>query len=118
MILDGVLASFVRSNQTSLWVPRYSRPALSSRKAACPAWRFVSCPDGNESLVQLHRRTYQVGANVRITRGSLAGVTGVVIETRNQKHNGVLSIDFWANGVLLSLNGDDLEQIEMNRPRL
>jgi len=70
------------------------------------------------SLMQLHGRTYQVGANVRITRGSLAGVAGVVIETRNQKHNDVLSIDFWAHGERLSLNGDDLKQIERNRPRL
>ena len=68
--------------------------------------------------MELLGRTYQVGANVRITRGSLAGVTGVVIETRNQSPNGVLSIDFWAHGVLLLLNGDDLAQIEMNRPRL
>jgi transcription antitermination factor NusG len=68
--------------------------------------------------MQLHGRTYQVGANVQITRGSLAGVTGIVIETRNQRSNCVLSIDFWAHGVLLVLNGDDLEQIKLNRPRL
>ena len=67
--------------------------------------------------MQLHGRTYQVGANVRITRGSLAGVSGIVIETRNLRLNCVVSIDFWAHGVLLVLNGDDLEQIKMNRPR-
>jgi transcription antitermination factor NusG len=63
-------------------------------------------------------RTYQVGANVRITRGSLAGVTGVVIETTGHSCNCVMSVDFWAHGIRLALNGDDLEQIEMNRPRL
>jgi|EndMetStandDraft_8_1072994.scaffolds.fasta_scaffold443926_2 hypothetical protein len=68
--------------------------------------------------MQLHGRVYQVGANVRVSRGSLAGITGVVIETRNHRLNCVLSIDFWVHGVLLALNGDDLEQIEMNRPRL
>ena len=62
-------------------------------------------------------KTYQVGASVRVTRGSLAGVTGVVIETRNLRFNCVVSIDFWAHGLLLVLNGDDLEQIKMNRPR-
>jgi transcription antitermination factor NusG len=63
-------------------------------------------------------KTYQVGASVRVTRGSLAGVTGVVIETRNLRLNCVLSVDFWAHGVLLAMNDDDLEQIKMNRPRL
>ena len=50
MILDGVciIAANIR---TLLWVPRYSRPALSSRKAACPMRRFfVSC-DGTFLLV-------------------------------------------------------------------
>ena len=63
-------------------------------------------------------KTYQVGASVRVMRGSLAGVTGVVIETRNLRLNCVLSVDFWAHGVLLAMNDDDLEQIKMNRPRL
>ena len=66
--------------------------------------------------MQLHGRTYQVGANVRVTRGSLAGVCGLVIETRTLELK-LLSIDFWAHGVLLVLNGDDLAQIKMNRPR-
>jgi transcription antitermination factor NusG len=68
--------------------------------------------------MQFHGRAYEVGANVRVSRGSLAGVAGVVIETRNLPQNCVVSIDFWAHGVLMALSGDDLEQIEMNRPRL
>ena len=59
-------------------------------------------------------RKYEVGAAVRVTRGSLAGITGVVVETRGHRHC-VISADFWANGVKLVLDSDDLEQVRRNR---
>jgi len=103
-------------NQLQLWMTRYSQHAPSSWKAAYLECFF--CLYRKESLMKLPGRTYPIGANVRITRGSLAGVTGVVIETSDRRRNCVLSVDFWAHGIRLALNGDDLEQIEQNRPRL
>jgi hypothetical protein len=73
---------------------------------------------GKALLMDVQGMTYQVGANVRVTRGSLAGVAGVLIEVRNRRLTCLLSTDFWANGVLVKLNGDDLEQVKGNRPRL
>ena len=58
-----------------------------------------------------HHKTYHIGAKVRVTRGKLAGITGILIETKNSG-NCVLSIDFWANGVLIVVSGRDLEQVE------
>jgi transcription antitermination factor NusG len=60
-------------------------------------------------------RVYDVGATVRITRGSLAGVTGVVVETSAHGSRSVISIDFWVYGVKVVLNSDDLELVLRNR---
>ena len=65
--------------------------------------------------MQSETRMYDVGASVRVMRGSLAGVTGVVIETKCRAGRCVVSIDFWAHGVKLLLNSDDLELIQQHR---
>jgi hypothetical protein len=58
---------------------------------------------------------YDVGAAVRVTRGSLAGLTGVLVETRSHGDRSLISIDFWACGVKVVLNSDDLELVLRNR---
>jgi len=61
-------------------------------------------------------RSYEVGASVRVTRGTLSGVTGVVIQTTSHPPRSVVSIDFWASGVLVVLDSDALELIHQNEP--
>jgi transcription antitermination factor NusG len=65
--------------------------------------------------MQFEVRTYNVGASVRVSRGSLAGITGVVIETRGYGSRSVISVDFWIYGVKVVLNNDDLELVRQNR---
>jgi hypothetical protein len=58
---------------------------------------------------------YDVGATVRVSRGSLAGITGVVVETMGHGSRSVITVDFWIYGVKLVLNNDDLELVRQNR---
>jgi hypothetical protein len=61
--------------------------------------------------------TFQVGVRVRISRGRLTGLTGVVVETiEDEDHvHCVLIVDGWVSGVQLSIAGDALEQIETHQ---
>jgi hypothetical protein len=68
-----------------------------------------------ENSMQSETRMYDVGASVRVSRGSLAGVTGVVVETRDHGSRSVISIDFWVYGVKVVLSSDDLEMVRKNR---
>jgi KOW motif len=57
----------------------------------------------------LKKPPYELGARVRITRGRLAGVTGVVTRITESNFNVVLTIDDWPNGTYVVVRGDVLE---------
>jgi len=57
----------------------------------------------------LKKAPYQLGARVRITRGRLAGVTGVVTRITASNFNVILTIDDWPNGTYVVVRGDVLE---------
>ncbi len=68
-----------------------------------------------EKSMQSQTRMYDVGASVRVSRGSFAGITGVVVETMGPGGRSVITVDFWIYGVKIVLNNDDLEQVRQNR---
>jgi hypothetical protein len=55
-------------------------------------------------LVQLE--TYSIGTRVRVARGRLAGLTGVVMKLTDDDRNCVLAIDGWQDAAYLAVNGD------------
>ena len=57
-------------------------------------------------FVQLE--TYRIGSRIRITRGQLTGLTGVVAMMSDDNSNCVLTIDGWETGVYLSMRCDML----------
>ena len=57
-------------------------------------------------IVQLE--AYPVGKCVRIARGNLAGLTGVVAWLTEADLNCVLTIDEWGKGVYAAISGNDL----------
>ena len=57
-------------------------------------------------IVQLE--TYRIGSRIRIARGKLKGLTGVVAKMSEDNSKCVLTIDGWASGVRLAVSGDIL----------
>ena len=57
---------------------------------------------------------YEVGTFVRVTKGTLAGLTGVVIETRDDIDRVVIEADFLQRGVKVVLDSDALAIARQN----
>jgi hypothetical protein len=59
--------------------------------------------------------TYRIGSRIRITRGQLTGLTGVIAKMSGDNSNCVLTIDGWETGVYLSMRCDmlssDIEEL-------
>jgi hypothetical protein len=52
--------------------------------------------------------TYRIGSRIRIARGKLKGLTGVVAKMSEGNSKCVLTIDGWASGVCIAVSCDIL----------